>query len=567
MTRPPAPDPEAIVDARVPAAPLDARAPQPDEDGRLDPPDAGGSADLAAPPDLGARDLGSPPGGDAAGSPVAVPAFCRSYPPAAAAGQWQSAHVRYSGGLLTYPADGEQNRIPDFSYAGYKYGEAALPSVPDVMRLSPAPGDNTARIQAALDAVGARPLDGQGLRGALVLAPGRYEIAGTLRVNQPGVVLRGSGHGADPAKDTILVATGDTPHQRPVVVVGTGVRSWPEGTPKTDITTPFVQVGSLQFEVASAAGFAVGDPVVIRHPSTQAWIDALGGGGVAMEAAWAPGSYDITYLRFIRKISGNTLSLDAPIFNHLDRKLSQATVAKATMRFAAQVAVEDLRVDITTAGGEDENHAWTAIWFQGAIDSWARRVTALHFGYAGFDNSGSLRVTIADSTTAEPVGIRTGSRFYNFAMGGNAQLVLVRDCEGSDGRHTLVSNGASTASGNVFYRCRTNRGGSMEGGHRGWTQAMLYDNVVESATSSISLFNAGDFGTGHGWGCAHCVVWNFNATMTVQKPPTAQNYAISSSGRMGKPTFPGPDGSYELKGAGLAPASLYEAQLCERLRR
>lgn len=64
-------------------------------------------------------------------------------------------------------------------------------------RIGPADGDDTARIQAALDEVAARPLDGHGHRGALVLAPGVYEIAGTVRVRASGVVLRGSGAGAD----------------------------------------------------------------------------------------------------------------------------------------------------------------------------------------------------------------------------------------------------------------------------------------------------------------------------------------------------------------------------------
>jgi hypothetical protein len=62
------------------------------------------------------------------------------------------------------------------------------------------------------------------------------------------------------------------------------------------------------------------------------------------------------------------------------------------------------------------------------------------------------------------------------------------------------------------------------------------------------------------------VIWNFNSTMTVQKPPTGQNYAISTAGKIDTtPPFPGPPGVYELNGPGLGPASLYEAQLCDRL--
>jgi hypothetical protein len=254
------------------------------------------------------------------------------------------------------------------------------------------------------------------------------------------------------------------------------------------------------------------------------------------------------------------------VFNHLDRKLAQSYLVRATVPYAAQVGVEDLRIDIQTAGGEDENHAWTGVSFGGAMDSWARRVTALHFGWAGLEGRGALRVTMQDCTAIDPVAIRTGGRMYNFAMDGVSQLVLVNNCVAADGRHSLVGSGASNTSGNVFHRCRMTRGGAVEGGHRQWTQGMLYDNVVETDSSTILLINRGDFGTSHGWGCAHSVIWNFNSRMTVQKPPTAQNYAVSSQGsRGGAPSFPGPEGFVELRGPGLTPASLYEAQLCNRL--
>jgi hypothetical protein len=236
--------------------------------------------------------------------------------------------------------DGAGNRIPDYSYAGYKYGEAALPGVPEVLRLSPAAGDNTARIQQALDQVAARTPDANGIRGALVLNPGTYEIRGTVRVNRGGVVLRGSGDGADAASNTILRATGDTPHQRPVVVLGSGNANWTEAAARTNVTTPRVLVSSRSLQVASAAGLAVGDFVVVHHPSSQAWIDAVDGGGTVADPPWSPGQIDIVYYRRITAISGTTLTLDVPLYNHLDRSLAQSYVAKVTSTHITQAGVE-----------------------------------------------------------------------------------------------------------------------------------------------------------------------------------------------------------------------------------
>jgi hypothetical protein len=159
------------------------------------------------------------------------------------------------------------------------------------------------------------------------------------------------------------------------------------------------------------------------------------------------------------------------------------------------------------------------------------------------------------------VGIRTGGRFYNFDTESNSQLILFKNVKAEGGRHNFISNGVQSSSGIVFYRS-TSSGGDNEG-HRRWTQAMLFDNVSDRGT--LRLHNRRDWGTAHGWGAVHSVIWNDDGKMFVQKPPTAQNYAISSVGKLGTGPFGKADGFIEIKSGRLAPQSLYEAQLCERL--
>src|SRR5688572_4332791 len=96
-------------------------------------------------------------------------------------------------GRLAYHADPRGNRVPDFSYAGYRGGDVEIPDVPVRVVVSHKSGDQTPRIQAALDHVASRPPDEHGVRGAVLLMPGRYEIAGGLKIRASGVVLRGSG--------------------------------------------------------------------------------------------------------------------------------------------------------------------------------------------------------------------------------------------------------------------------------------------------------------------------------------------------------------------------------------
>ena len=417
-----------------------------------------------------------------------------------------------------------------------------------VATLTPVSGDNTERIQEALDRIGRRTPDDDGHRGALRLAAGRYDIRGTIHIRHSGVVLRGSGDGRDPSKDTILVARGDSPHQRTVVVVGSGNGSpWLTGR-AVEITTRFVGVGSTSFDVADSSAFKVGQEVMVTHPSSQRWIDAVDGGGVVNSPRWTPGSIDLKWVRRIVRIEGRRLHLDAPIFNHLDRSLTTSTVAPVTSRrVVTESGVEDLRVDIATAGGDDENHAWNAIGVVGADNSWVRGVSTLHFGYAGVRTSGAIRITVRDARATEPVAVRTGGRMYNFAADGFSQLVLFTDCHAGQGRHAFVANGASTVSGVVWSRC-TMAGGDAEA-HRRWSQGLLLDNIRETGSrNQAKLMNRGDYGSSHGWGAAHSVIWGFNKEIVVQRPPTAQNYAVSPEGTIrSRPYFPGPSGSIEIQ--------------------
>ena len=80
--------------------------------------------------------------------------------------------------------------LPDFSRAGFREGDAALPVLPQSadVRDFGAKGDgvtdDTRAIQAAVEATSA---------GAVYLPPGRYLISDFIRIRRPGVVLRGAG--------------------------------------------------------------------------------------------------------------------------------------------------------------------------------------------------------------------------------------------------------------------------------------------------------------------------------------------------------------------------------------
>ncbi len=495
---------------------------------------------------------------------------------AANAHAWNSTMVAVDAqGRLSYPIDANGHRIPDFSHAGYRGGGVPLPTgLPVVRTLTPAAGDQTARVQAALDEVAALPLLASGYRGTLQLAAGTWEIVGTVYLRAQGIVLAGVGAGDDPATNTILRRTGTS--QANVIQAGTrndSYRSEVAGT-RAQITTPRVAVGARSFEVDHPEFYRVGDAVIVWQPSTQAWLDAVDRGGVTNDDYWRPGEIDLRYHRYVTRIAGSTISVDAPVFNHLDRALSQSYLFKYNAGHVIRnLGVEKLQVEVVTKGELTEDHAEDAITFTGAEDSWIRDCTMKHFWHAGVQWEGSTRCTAERCRAVEPHSIVDGGRRYNFSMY-QAQLILVQDCFADRARHAYVCNGTSLDSGIVFQNCVTDRALTSSEGHRRWSTGLLYDGLTATnrqTTDILGLYNRGTYGTGHGWAAAHSVAWNCNASsggrIWIQRPPTAQNYGIGCTGNItGSGPFAGPAGHIEgANQAGLEPRSLYLAQLAQRL--
>lgn len=505
---------------------------------------------------------------------------------------WQSALLSVApDGQITYQADSHGFRLPDFSHAGYKGGGVDLPEVPVVRTISPILGDNTKHIQDAIDYVGNLPKNSDGIRGALLLEAGRYEVYGSLYVKYDGVVLRGVGDGTDPANSTIIYARGNTPAQRTVITLGN--TSQINGTKQisntlSNITDDVVEVGSFTFSVENPGLYAVGDRIVIYHPATQAWVDAVDKGGVPYpdpsaptnpDERWKAGQLPILFHRYIKAIEGNRIKIDAPVFYTLNKSLSQSYIYKPNMTgLIQQVGLENLRVDIETAGGTDENHAWQAARFKSCENAWAKNCTFIHFGQSGIITEACYRSTFTHCNAIDPVAIITGERMYNFNTYVYSQLNLFSHCYASKGRHHYVSNGTSTTSGNVFLRCVSDATNSVAEGHRQWTQGMLYDNYKEINMKRdfvLGLYNRVAHGTGHGWSAVHSVLWNCDVDLSygkigLQKPPTAQNYAIGCFAKTitGNPISTTNFQLGYVEGhnqPGLYPGSLYEAQLYARM--
>src|SRR5690625_2276564 len=478
-----------------------------------------------------------------------------------------------SDGRLEYTEDAKGNRVPDFSNAGYMGGGFPIPDVPVKRIVERQPGDDRARIQAAIDEVAAMPIDTNGFRGAVLLRAGEYEVGNSLKISASGIVLRGEGDGPN---GTILHATGR--FQYALIEVG-GSGSWSEvsGT-RRPITDSYVPVGARSFRVSDASVYNVGDSIIVHRPSTAEWISAIGMDQIPNRSdglpvsQWTPGSRDLRFDRTITAIDGDRITIDAPLVNALESEYGGGSVYKYTFPGRiAQVGIENLRGVSAYEGGPwttnqfDENHAWNFIVMDRLQNAWVRDTTALHFGFGNtLINSRAKWVTVQDSRNLYPVSTISGSRRYPFYIQG--QLSLVQRCYANYARHdygtsslTFGPNGFLNSSGEHSY--------SDTGPHHRWAVGTLYDNI-HVPDRAIAIQTRLNYGSGHGWAGANHVVWNSSANrIVVQNPPTAQNWAFGVIGTKWAGAFPNhaEDGYWISHGVPVEPQSLYLKQLEDRL--
>ena len=462
-------------------------------------------------------------------------------------------------GRLVYRPDDRGNRVPDYSSSGYRGGGVSIPDVPVRVVVEPTPAgvDATATIQAAIDRVAGLESDRNGHRGAVLLRNGRHLVAGRLRIAAAGVVLRGGGA-------TILVAAG--PDRRTLVQCQGPGGVECEDAGAAAIVDDRVPIGSYTIRVDQPERFAPGQAVVVEHPSTAAWIAALGmdrfpPGDAGGWLRWQPGTLDVRFVRTVRAIDGDRLTLDAPLTTGFERAHGGGRVIPVRGdRRIREVGVENLAIEseVRPDRPADEDHAWDAVALENVADGWVRQVTFRHFaGSAVRVGDGSRRVTVEDCESFAPVSEVGGYRRHTFVAAG--QATLFQRCRAEHGRHDFAAM-ATAAGPNVFLECETREALDFSGPVESWASGVLLDNITMMDGGALSLTNRETAGQGVGWAADGSVLWQCSApVVTCRRPPTGQNWAIGCWGM-----FLG-DGFWQMPNEFARPDSLYRAQLAERL--
>lgn len=455
--------------------------------------------------------------------------------------------------------DIKNEKLPDFSYVGYRMSEEPIPTLPVAITLSPHEGDNYHRIQNSINLLASRPLV-NGQRGAILLKAGTYNVSESIKIKASGIVLRGEGQGT---QGTIINSTRQDKFQQLVTnqqrkamvhIEGSGNGYIEKGTAKSKIAAD-VRMADRKIVVESGSGFMPGDTLIITKTTNQAWIDFLGMG----QYGWTPEYFQISHRRLLKGVVGDTLILDVPM---VDDILNVHGGGWATaVRYEGMVensGVENIRFTSVVDGPEDENHVWNAVILNRAENCWVRNITAENMALSAVAMFNSYQNTVQDCAIFNFKSRPVGDRRYPFFIDINCTGNLFQRLYSDGARHPLIT-GPKISGPNVFLDSYSSNSTSDTGPHNRWATGTLYDNVLSDMIYARNAENS----MGHGWTGAYNMFWNNYAAkgFLIQNPPGAVNWMVGSQGKNYR-AFSAYNAS---QGAFVTPRSIFIQQLSERI--
>ncbi|MBQ1222298.1 MAG: pectate lyase [Alistipes sp.] len=457
--------------------------------------------------------------------------------------------ISVAQGKLQYATDSRGNRILDFSQCGYHNSTELIPDAEVVFTLSPSENDSRT-IQDHIDALAARPMDKNGLRGTILLTEGTYYLDEPLRLSASGIVLRGVSK-----EGTVLVKRG-VDRGAVIYIEGVADRTF---TGEVAVTSRSIPVGETSFEVASTKGLSVGDEVVVE----QQPVARPRGRDVVitpeLERQLGPGNVRIGWDRTITAIEGNRLTLD----DALTFELGLRPVVVKPYTWAGRIGecgVEHLTIvsDYDKNYPLDENHAWTGVWMDNVEDCWVRQVDFRQLaGSAVAVQHDARRITVEDCQSFDPVSEIAGSRRRTFFTLG--QHTLFQRCYSEHGQHDF-SAGMNAAGPNAFVQCDSYLSKGFSGSTGAWACGLLFD-IVNINGHDLSFKSLERTHARAGWNTVSSVAWQCTAAGIECYAPEAygMNYANGSWA-----TVCG-NGIITNSDEFVKPYSLFRAQLAERV--
>ncbi|TDW47901.1 hypothetical protein EV144_104187 [Flavobacterium sp. 270] len=468
--------------------------------------------------------------------------------------------VKTKEGKLTYTADNQGNKIPDFSFAGYMASEKAIPNVENKIFVPKQEEDATQKIQTAIDYVSNLKPDKTGFRGAVLLDKGTFKIKGTLYIRKSGVVLRGSGNTEN---GTVLLGTG-LEREALIRVLGIDDRKYNE---TYELATAFSPLGTQKIQLKNASKLKVSDEIIISKSLTDNWIKELKMDDFGAETGWVgwkKNDWDISWNRVVTNINGNEVTLNAPLTMTLDGVYGATKIMLYSWPGRIEhIGIENilLKSKYDESKPKDEEHRWLGISIENVKNAWVKQVNFKHFsGGAVALLKSAQQITVEDCIATEPVSEIGGFRRHTFYTEG--QQTLFQRCYSEYGYHDFSVGGFGTTGPNVFVQCESYLPFNNNGAIGSWATGILFD-IFYVDGHALSYNNREQNGRGAGWTAANSVIWETSGSkIECYSPPTAQNWAFGVWGGI----MAG-DGHWKDVNNHISPRSLFYAQLENRLEK
>ncbi|PRW33624.1 band 7 [Chlorella sorokiniana] len=484
--------------------------------------------------------------------------------------------------------------LPDFSFAGYRFGDAELPSPPATKRLAdfqgPGVSDSEA-LQAAVDWANAQPESAGWV--VLGLPAGQLTVDRQLNISRPQTVLRGEGAAATTLRLTrsLTDLKGPSNYSEGYWVYSGGLLTLapPGNAPvmkellaAVNASTP-VPRGSYSLQVSSwgAPALRAGDIVtLVMHGGNGTLGDEIM--NHKLDAGPLNANYTARYTSRIASVSGNTVALERPLPWTLRKEMVPALVRRKAPVYDVGLEGFTLQFPYTPYLGHHKELGLNAIHLVATQDCWVRDV-----GIVNADNGilieESDRITIANVTldvTAPRNGPPEGSLGIRLQGDGHWGVRVARSCDvlgtGLHVKAQMVHSLGADDHGmfSVFEACRLERNGSLEMHRALSTQLLFTDISIEDPCKSVRNGGPAAYGPNAG---AYTTYWNVRSDTGSHPPPDhngTPGYAPRDCTFGADLNFIGvafnpPDElcpTYVHQQAPVVPANLYRAQRARRQR-
>jgi hypothetical protein len=296
-------------------------------------------------------------------------------------------------------------RLPDFSFAGYRQGEAPLPSPPVVTNVRDfgAKGDGeTDDTQAFLRAIAATE------KGALLVPAGRYKITDFLTIDKSNFVLRGEGR-----DKSILVCPKPLEEIRPLSSRTTEGRStsgysWSGGIVRVSGKLIGAPLGKLKTRAergtqvieleTPAPALKAGQSILIsqRDTAEKTLINHLYAGQPGNTDAINATSIRTSFVSRVTRVDGGQITLARPLLTDIDSRWNaEASVFETSVH---DVGIENLTWEFpgTPYEGHFTEVGYNPLAFSNVANCWGRNLRFINADSGPF--LGSRFITLENLT-------------------------------------------------------------------------------------------------------------------------------------------------------------------------